>query len=515
MKRKIIYSFFAACLFTTGIFSSFTHPYSVKAEEQDTAGTENEAETTDTAQEDSSSAVGDTTQLKTLLEGSSFSVQQGSFYELDTIKAASEGKLLSCFGNNAGSSYTVFDLPEAPDQEVPNPTFPPGGWQYKLCQDEAIVLVTPLPSECVYYSFINYIMFTEQKEGKDYTDETGFFSAGDETTGLYHPIFGSIGEPVNMQNIKHSGDSEFDTSAVIVISANQTVTDQVTEQLHASGFDDSMINVMPIPAETYRMGLEKGDDTFCFLGRISQPSDADAYTNYVSTLAEKSVVYRVTPETEQDAAPYENATVTPRGTGKHETEVMDHPAEHLDNIREAILAKYSDEYTYEELSTQIAVPEGLTGYYNDINSQGDNRDTTYFMTRDFTLDSDEDFVIVYGVNHTRTGKAKYSNAVLYGRPMLNGVCSIYDSLYTGSASEYLEENCEDPDQYYVYKMARTQMDDYTSLIEYSTGNEKGKFYGVDNGNPLLLAFRAYLDETGVGASYYEIIYDRAIVFHKK
>ena len=60
-----------------------------------------------------------------------------------------------------------------------------------------------------------------------------------------------------MLNIKHSGDSEFGNTAVMVISANQTVTDQVTEQLKASGFDENMINVMPIPAETYHMGLEK------------------------------------------------------------------------------------------------------------------------------------------------------------------------------------------------------------------------------------------------------------------
>ena len=127
----------------------------------------------------------------------------------------------------------------------------------------------------------------------------------------------------------------------------------------------------------------------------------------------------------------------------------------------------------------------------------------------------EDFVVVYGVNHTQTGKALYSNAVLYARPMLNGVCSVYDSLFPGSAASYLEEDCDNADDYYVYKMARTQMDDYTSIIEYSTGNEKGKFYGVDNGDTLLLAFRAYMDENNVGASYYEIVYDRAIVFHKK
>ena len=102
------------------------------------------------------------------------------------------------------------------------------------------------------------------------------------------------------------------------------------------------------------------------------------------------------------------------------------------------------------------------------------------MTRDFTLNSDDDFIVVYGVNHTETGNARYSNAILYGRPMLNGVCSVYDSLFKGSADQYLGNDCENPDQYYVYKMARTKMDDYTAVIEYSTDNESN----------LLLAFRA-------------------------
>ena len=151
----------------------------------------------------------------------------------------------------------------------------------------------------------------------------------------------------------------------------------------------------------------------------------------------------------------------------------------------------------------------------DFNAKGDNRDTSYTMTPEFQLNSDEDFIVVYGVNHTATGKAHYSNAVLYAKPMLNGVCSVYDSMYSGTAREFLGEECKDVDSYYVYKMARTQMDENTKIIEYSTGNEKGKFYGVDNNNNLVLAFRAYVDQTGVGPSYYEIIYDRTIVFHKK
>lgn len=484
---------------------------------------------------------GDAAQLKTLLEQSDLYVQQGSFYELDTIKEASEGRLISCFGNNAGSAYMVFRLPPAPEQdaakgveaygwpdETPtdyddpavenapsNPYFSPYGWQYKLRQDEAIVMVTPLPPECKYYSFINYIMLSEQKAGKDYAGEKGYFSVGSEETGMYHPIFGSIGEPVNMLNIKHSGESAFGTTAVLVVSANQATAQRVVKQLTAAGYDESIINVMPIPAETYQMGLERGADTFCLLGRISQPADKTAYQQYVQTIAENSVVYRVTPKSEQDAVPFENAAVLPRGTGRHEIAQMNDAQKHLDAMREAILAEYSDEYDYEELKSEIAVPEGLTAYLNDSNSQGDNRDTTYLITQDFTLDSDEDFVLVYGVNHTATGKARYSNVILYARPMLNGVSSAYDSLFSGSAAKYLEPDCQDGDQYYVYKMARTQMDEYTALIEYSTGNEKGKYYGVDNGDTLLVAFRAYLDETGVGASYYELTYDRTIVFHKK
>ena len=539
MIRKKVFFALAAGLIASNIPTIFSCNNVIKAENivSDEAASTESSDNEPGKSAPSENAV----QLQSLLEENNFYVQQGSFYELDTIKEASAGRLLSCFGNNAGSSYMVFNLPAAPEQDnakgnpdynwpdetatlyddpaienaPANPYFAPGGWEYKLCQDEAIVLITKLPPECKYYSFINYIMFTAQKEGKDYTNEKGFFSAGNEDTGLYHPIFGSIGESVNMLNVKHNGDSSFDSEAVIVISSNQTVTDNVITSLTAAGYDESMINVMPIPADTYDMGLQKGADTFSFLGRISQPEDTAAYENYIENLSSSSVVYRITPQTELAASPYENAVLTARGTGEHEIAKLTDASQHLDSIRSAIIATYSDEYDYEELKTDIAVPEGLTAYLNDVNAQGDNRDTSYTMTRDFTLNSDDDFIVVYGVNHTQTGKALYSNAVLYARPMLNGVCSVYDSLFPGSACAYLEENCQDSDSYYVYKMARTKLDDYTAVIEYSTGNEKGKFYGTDNGDNLLLAFRAYMDTTNVGASYYEIVYDRAIVFHKK
>lgn len=479
------------------------------------------------------------------MEKDSF-VQAGSFVALDTIELASQKQLISCFGNNAGSAYVVPFLPPAPNQspsagvhndvyewadEKPsvyydenktdnypaNPYFSPVGWSYKLAENEAVVLVGELPPECKYYSFINYIFFTELKDGKDYSKEKGFFKIGTEETGFYHPVFGSLGAPINPVNIKSQGGEKYSSKFAIIITGDKNTYTKTKNALVSAGVAENIINESPLPAATLNMGLEKGKDTFTTLMRISQPTNKSEYEDYINSLSEKFKVYRITPKDENtEKSLYGTDYARERGTGKSETAVLPDAPSTLAEIRARLIEEYGADYTYEELSADIAVPEGMTAYLNDTNAQGDNRDTTYLMTRDFTLNSDEDFIVVYGVNHTKTKKSTYSNTVLYSRPMLNGIASVYDSLYEGSSYKYLDASNENRDSYYVYKFARTKNDDYTAVIEYSEGNEKGEYYGADNGDTLLLAYRAYLEpETGVGASYYEIIYDRAIVFHKK
>ena len=486
--------------------------------------------------------VGQSTKLlRSKLEDDDFYVQDGVLYEFDTLKLASEGKLLTCFGNNAGSAYLILNLPPAPEQdaspgdpergwdpELPcayddpnvenypaNPYFSPAGIHFKLRQDEAVVVVTRLPDPCKYWSFIAYDMFVEQQKGKDYSKEKGFFGIGNEETGLYHTIFGSIGEPVDMLNARHDGDSAFGSMAVIVMCANTQVRDKVVKSLETAGFPESMVNVMEIPTDVYRMGLEKGKDTFSLFGRISQPEDRDAYNKYMDGLAENATVFRVTPKTEIEPSAFPVKTLTPRGTGVHEAAKVDSCTQNLDDIRKAIIEKYEKDYTYEELTTEIGIIDGMTAYTNDVNANGDVHDAAYLISPDFKLTSDDDFVVVYGVNHAVTQKAHYFNAVLHARPLFNGVCTVFDSMVSQSANEFLREGEGGTDDFYVYKMARSQMDDHTAIIPYSTGNEQGKFYGVDNDNPVFVLFRIYLDETGAGASYYELVNDRVIVFHKK
>ena len=479
--------------------------------------------------------------LRTGLENAGFYVQDGILYEFDTLKLASEGKLLTCFGNNAGSAYLILNLPPAPDQdaspgvpergwdpEMPsayddpevvnapaNPYFSPAGIHFKLRQDEAVVVITRLPDPCKYWSFIAYDMFVAQQEGKDYSNQKGFFGIGNDETGFYHTIFGSIGSPVNMLNARHDGDSPFGSTAVIVMCANAKVRNQIIQSLESAGYPESMINVMEIPADVYRMGLEKGKDTFSLFGRISQPEDREAYNRYMEGLADNAVVFRVTPRDEAEPSPFPVQNLQARGTGVHEASQIKSFTTNLDTIRQSIIDRYAEEYDYEELTTEISIIDGLTAYTNDVNANGDVHDAAYLFTPDFKLNSDEDFVVVYGVNHSTTRKAHYFNAVLHVRPLLNGVCTVFNSMLPGSADEYLPAEARGTDDFYVYKMARKEMDEHTAIIPYSTGNEQGKFYGVDNDTPAFILFRIYLDESGVGADYYELVNDRVIVFHKK
>lgn len=473
-------------------------------------------------------------------------VQKGSFRDIDTLEMASQGKLTSCFGNNNGSSYQVAFLPPAPEQdaaigipamnwkdEVPtiyddpavenapaNPYFAPVGWNYKLRTDEAIVLMYELPPECKYFSIGPYLMMSAADPTRDLSYDTSSITVrSSEDVGNYNVIFGSLGDQLNnirFQTLAETSADVFGQKAVVVIGGDQNTLDAMVAQLVKSGINEKMINVIPLPSQTLTMGLQKGGDTFCILGRISQPADSAAYEAYTAALEETSEIYRITPKTVGEIVEIPAQEVISRGNGEHEAAILGYSSKDLDTIRAKIIEKYTAEgYTYTELVPHISVPDGLTSLYNTTNGKGDNRDTTYLSTDKFTFHSDEDFVVLYGVNHTQTGKAIYSNAVLYGASKLNGVASVYDEQYIGSAEAYLSNGYHDSNNYYVYKIDRYGTDPYSVKVDYSTGNEKGAFYGIDNGQQLLVAFRAYIEEaTGVGPDYSEIIYDRAIVFHK-
>ncbi|MFH0802250.1 MAG: hypothetical protein V2A78_07680 [bacterium] len=473
------------------------------------------------------------------LENDHFTVQEGQVIYLDALKMASEGLLKSCFGNNQGSPYLTYILPPAPGQNPAagqnppvhynpndpnnypaNPDFYPPGLLYKLRNDEAIVFIGKITPKCVYFGYRSYVFYVENKPGKEYPPNSVI---GNSTTGLYHPIFGSLGDQLNNLNIYSDGTPSgkpgvpFDSVTAIIVSADRGINQRVRSALVQSGYPSYMVNDDVIPSGFVKMGLEKGKDAFSYLMRISQFENAAAGKNFLDTLGSTSRVFRVTPQDSTALQPYPVPVLKPRGSGKSEFEILSNVTEDMEYLRSRILQTYAAPgYNYTELNTVIGIPEGFVAYANDVNAQGDNRDTTYLKADDFQFNSDDDFLIIYGLNHDMSGKSIYNNAVFYGKALLNGVATVFSQLFLHSAVSYFPQGYSNADKYYVYKMARNASPgENCVVIPKSTGNPDGSAYGVDNNQDVFVAFRAYIElATGIGTSYYEIQYDRAIIFHK-
>lgn len=235
---------------------------------------------------------------------------------------------------------------------------------------------------------------------------------------------------------------------------------------------------------------------------------------YINNIDKFIKVFRITPKTPlSNLNPWPVPTLKIRETGITEYQVVPNSRRDFDHLRN--IKKYGGtEYDHVDLDLSIGIPDNYNAILRDMNVYGDNRDAVYFKTEDFKLTSDDDFVIVYGINHERTGKEIYSIGSFYGVELFNGVVGAFSTVqFPDTAIEYFPEGYENSRCYYVYKMARKADEDNVVIIPYSTGNPQGKAYGVDNNKDVRIVFRVYLDQIAIVGPYvFDVIWDRAILF---
>ncbi|MFK2826596.1 hypothetical protein QYG89_13150 [Bacillus sp. B190/17] len=168
-------------------------------------------------------------------------------------------------------------------------------------------------------------------------------------------------------------------------------------------------------------------------------------------------VYRITPKTPYTSLnPWPVPKLKIKETGITEFQIVPHARDELDYLRNQILAKYgSEEFDHIDLNFDLEIIKGFEASLNDVNVRADNRDAIYIRSDHFQLESDDDFIILYGVNHEQTGKAVFSNASFYGAELFNGVAVANTTVeFKDSAAELFPEGYENEKFYYVCKMAR-------------------------------------------------------------
>jgi hypothetical protein len=460
------------------------------------------------------------------LEQNGFTVQEGDLAYFDFIKLVEAGALPSAYGNNPTTKYLMYFVPPAPgygvDEQVSKITTMLGAngnttpfWN--LGPDEAVVLVGKTPPECRYFGYDYCLMHR---------------TIGNERRW----IFANVADSTNNLGIRSEGTpngssgNPFNQTTIIIITADKGIDKRIRAAAQSAGYSDDIINTQVLPSSILNMGLNNTSDTFAAAVRPALFNDTQAGENYINNTP--ATVFRITPNNTTELDPYAYPELRVRGTGQTEFELTDD----LEELRTAILNKYN-ESNATELPTSQWVPIGSDAIQRGINAVGPTNDACYLWTANQTPSSStppffnisqyygfsrdpaitlgnnsDEFIIVYGVNHVATGKAMYSSFTVYGADFWNGVGSTTDKDFSGSAEEYLPNN-PNAKYLYVYKLARncSQGDKYCYAVPYGMGA-----YGIDLDQPLIIGWRAYLENsTKTGPSYSEIVYDRAIKFDPK
>lgn len=416
-----------------------------------------------------------------------FIVRQGDISLIDAVQMYITGYALNCNGNNAKSSYLVVQSAISPRAEFYN-RLP---MVLSMDQDEAMVWVGYTPPECKYFSFQHYLV------NRSYLLEN---------PPTVKKLYARLGDSINSYNIPLKNDP-FKKFYVFIIANNINTRQAITDAIKNAGIAEDRILGLVVPSQTepgidMKFGQGPFADSFHFLLRASlfdRNTDKEEYTNQ-PTLE----ILRVTPRTKLAFNPI------PRPPGKDRiTDVREQTdtdlGDLIERLQTEIITAHAGNYKYAKLlgTSTWSYPGGDVAIEERQDVLGETNDSLYLKSGEFVL-NDDDLIVVFGPNHTETGKSVYSNVSMYGAEAINGIGGINsipcspdapDRLsYFGTAEEYLPDvPKEQQEKLYVYKFARNpidESDESTFVIPY---NDEGSYEGFNNGDSVFMGFRSYVD----------------------
>ncbi len=401
----------------------------------------------------------------------------------------------NCLGNNPGTPYGTYALPRLPDEaeardyfavwgELPDPNLTRA---YRLRHDEALVYIGTTPPAANYIGLQSYLVQRPTAQGG------------------YVGIVGSVGPVVNSVTIAADLDTTpdqiWDRPFILVTTADLAVETRIHSALVSAGFDSADIHHDRISYDRVQMGVGPEGDTFGHVWRVAVEHDEVAGQAFRDDPG--GVLLRVTPDAEQ---PIQNPHIRPvaleRGAGTDETAWQ--PA--LDALDQAIRERHSGMRAV-DVWTSNNGPREFDCIEEEVLCNADTPDRLTWLTPFFQLDSSDDFVVAYGVNHEHTGKASYSSFVVIEEDHQIGFAGVNSREMPGSAAHYVP-NEPLVDDLYAYTVSRDCSQHAEPCVEIP-----GTCPGAPVGDRIRLTMRAYLEQaTGTGPDMAEMVGDRVIAF---
>jgi hypothetical protein len=430
--------------------------------------------------------------FQTALEHDGFSVQPG-------VVSVTDWAGLYCLGQrtNAGyvnkAPYLLIQVPKSADDPSPIENF-------QLRPDEAIVLIGPTPPPVKYFGYNAFLA-------------TRVFP--NDPDKIRNPLVATLGDALNNATIKTIGPTPFSTPVVIIFTPDQGTDARIRTALRRSGYPSAMINTLVCPASILNLGDSDTADELTFKMRIGMSEGApDALKAYVDSAATNVTVLRLTPGTTPTPNPFPVPPLRVRGTGQTELNLM----KKLDQVRQGIIASHPGLYAVDIGSKPVGY-EGYDYIQQGINPGADSRDNLflaagflpeYGCTNRITL-ADDEFLVVYGVNHVATGKASYASFNVYASEVAKlSIGQVFHDQFTNTAAPYLPAGDPAVSTLYAWKVSRNCGGELNCL---TLRVEDCPVLSINRDTVLGFFFRMYLEPaTGVGPAMQEILYDRVIKF---
>jgi hypothetical protein len=455
-----------------------------------------------------------------------FNVQQGSSMSLDMWQQYCDGVTSSAKYNNKGAPYLTAVVPRLSGDASQIP------YTFQLRPDEAIVFIGVTPPPVTYFSYQPYLLTKHYAQPVPADLLTPPIQAcGGDPHCL--DVGTSLGDTVNVATIKTNGPDPYSAPMVLIFTPDQGIEARVRSALQKAGYPPTIVNTIAFPTSLVNLGIGQGHDLFMILGRNAKwlngaagEAAGSAYMNSLNTPNSPVSVFRVTPKvfSAADLKPLPAPELRVRGTGKTEMELLGK----LDEIRDRVISQYIN-LGYVVAAEYTSGPGGYDGY--DFIQQMrraylDCRDTIYVgagadafpnnLNYDIRL-TDNELLVIYGVNHTATGKASYMNLNAYAKPSQLAIGSIFDTDFAQSADAFLPG---DPaaSLLFAYKIS-WQCGDEPFCLQMSSGDcaglqLDGPEHAADRANTqLAFATRSYLEPaTNIGPAFTEVVYHRMIKF---
>ena len=365
---------------------------------------------------------------------------------------------------------------------------------FQLGRDEGIVIIGLTPPPERYFGFY---AFLRTRVGLDEKRQS---------------LWATVGDAINNATIKTTGPTPFNSPVALIFTSDQGTDASVRKALQRAGYPAAMINTFVLPASMLNLGHGDTADEFIIAVRNAMwqnQTNGDAYMQNPPLS-----VFRVTPRVQATADPFPVPRLRVRGTGQTEMDLMNK----LGQLRQRIVAANPGLHAA-DIAARPNFYEGYDYIQRGIDPWGDSRDA-FFLTAGYlpefgSLDeitlADDEFLMVYGVNHVATGKATYHSVNVYssnvGKVPLG---SVEDPAFSGTVTPYLFDDPATANLMYAFKVSRNcgQQRDCVQL-----GIDNCSKVTVGPATVLGLIFRMYVEPaTKVGAAMPEILYDRVIKF---